>query len=187
MFDSTVHGTAAIWAHLIPVLRFLKSQQPEVKYINFWNDGATTQYRNKHHFALTSYLTYDEGFVGGMWNFFEARHGKNSADAVGGVLKCTADHTVDHGKAVKDVALVGETAEVLFRVTSDIKCIENKIPQTVKPVTGTMKLHQFQLVDKGHVTVHNFSCFYQRLNVCNCLNAHHVYFPILLENEMMTA
>ena len=47
--DSYRHDTCAVWAHLQPVLNFLKDKFPEVEIIHFQSDGptTTTQYRNK--------------------------------------------------------------------------------------------------------------------------------------------
>ncbi len=161
-----------------------------MKYLHFWSDGPTTQYRNKHHFLLASHIICEEGFVAATWNFFEAGHGKSAADAVGGVLKRTADHAVDHGVPVNDVAdfmkVVSDTSVVLFCITgADIARIQRKIPNGIKPIAGTMKLHQLQIIGKGNVSVRNFSCFCQQTRSCSCYDARNVSFPELVSDDSM--
>ena len=42
-------------------------------------------------------LPFQESFQSITWNYFESSLGKGAADAFGGVLKRTADRTVDSG------------------------------------------------------------------------------------------
>ncbi len=189
--DCTKHEPAAIWAHLLPVLHHLKEHHPTLTTIHFWSDGPTTQYRNKHHMLLTCHYLYDEGFTSGSWNYFEAGHGKSAADAIGGTLKRTADQLTDHGVMITSAAnfvqvLNQKTVIKLFLVSEDdIGAIAKLIPEGVKAVVGTMKLHQLQFIEKGTVSVRNFSCFCQIPNTCNCHKARKVQFGPLkvIQNE----
>lgn len=44
------HNPEAIWAHLDPVLKYIKLHYPEVDNIHFFSDGPTSQYRQKKPF-----------------------------------------------------------------------------------------------------------------------------------------
>ena len=77
---------------------------------------------------------------------------------------------VDHGIPVNDVDeflnAVRTTSVILFHVTyEDIKRMQKRIPPAVKPVKGTLKFHQFQIVQKEHISVRNFSFVTSLLHV----------------------
>ncbi|KAJ8720812.1 hypothetical protein PYW08_006277 [Mythimna loreyi] len=46
------HGPIAIWAHLTPVLEYIKRTSRNVTTLHFFSDGPTTQYRQKGNFYL---------------------------------------------------------------------------------------------------------------------------------------
>ncbi len=150
--DCTRHDPAAIWAHLDPVLNFICKDFPEVSNIHFWSDGPMTQYRNKNNFYLFSVMISKIGFRYATWNMFEAGHGKGAADAVGGVLKRTADRSVDFGSNITNAddflrILSKKTTVRLFLVKEeDITAIATSLPGALKPIPGTMKLHQIQIL-----------------------------------------
>ena len=174
MSDSTKHEPAAICAHLLPVLRYLRELCPSLAVAHFWSDGPTTQYRNKHHMLLSSHFLYDEGFSAGTWNFFEAGHGKSAADGIGGTLKRIADQEVDHGTVISTAedfisVLSQKTVIKLFTVSEvNIDSVCHMIPAGIKPIKGTMKLHQIQFIERGIISVRNFSCFCQSPRICEC-------------------
>ena len=86
---------------------------------------------------------------------FEAGHGKSAADAVGGVLKRSADSAVDHGDDIPDAQtfydiIKDRTKVKLFFVDEKaIDSVAENIPIGLKPVAHTMKLHQIGLEEIG--------------------------------------
>lgn len=51
--DCLRHDAAATWAHLDPVLEYLRSHYPAITKVHFLSDGPTSQYRNTTAFYLT--------------------------------------------------------------------------------------------------------------------------------------
>ena len=45
---------------------------------------------------------YYYGFQQATWNFFEAGHGKGTADGVGAAIKKKADHLITSGQDIAD-------------------------------------------------------------------------------------
>ena len=188
--DCTRHDPAAIWTLLLPVLNHIKAISPNVRHLHIWSDGPTTQYRNKQNFFLASVFIPKLGFSLSTWNFFEAGHGKGPADAVGGVLKRTADQTVDHG--VCSITSAGDLLKILSEKTSvtmfsvkeeEMNKIDVMLPKTLKPVAGTMKLHQLQILQEHSLSCRNFSCFCAKPHACECFDAVHVNFPTVPHNQ----
>lgn len=49
------HGPAAIWAHLKPILEYLKTKYPDVSTVHFFSDGPSSQYKqNKLQLVFNS-------------------------------------------------------------------------------------------------------------------------------------
>lgn len=57
------HCPEAIWAHLDPILKYIRSAIPNVTTLHFFSDGPTTQYRQKKNFYLFSKNIYEYGWV----------------------------------------------------------------------------------------------------------------------------
>ncbi|KAL5010757.1 hypothetical protein ScPMuIL_013062 [Solemya velum] len=164
--DSLNHGPASIWAYLKPVLEKIKTDHPCVNFVHFYSDGPTTQYRQKSNFYLFSTEVTDLGFEGSTWNFMEAGHGKGIPDGVGATVKRVADQRVLCGSDIMNArSLLLEVQKnstiYLYEVKeAQITAIEEILErQTLKPVPGTMKLHQV-ILDKspGHILYRDISC-----------------------------
>lgn len=184
------HDPAAIWAHMQPVLQELKSTNPQISDLHFFSDGPTTQYRNKQNFFLMSTLLHDMGFEAGSWNFFESGHGKGAPDAIGGSVKRQADAFVLTGFDIPDAKKLYhclESAESLtkfyFIDDRDITSIDSRCCNTVRAITGTMKLHQVQTDERLNVSYRNLSCFCQRPTICTCYDLHRYKFPAVVSKS----
>lgn len=145
--DCLKHNPAAIWAHMHPVLEYLRNET-NATVIHIISDGPTTQYRNKQNVYLLANKVFSYGFRCATWNFLEAGHGKGAADGIGVVVKRTADAFVNKGG---DITKASELMTALESCTSiklmmvselNIKDVEEEIPLSVKPVPRTMQLHQ---------------------------------------------
>lgn len=172
------------WADLLPLLRHLKASFPSFIHLHFLSDEPTTQYRNKINFFLASSLLFDEGFTGCTSNFFEAGHSQGPADAVGGFLKRTADAVVNCGADISTVdqlfdALPSKTSVKLFKYEEDDNSkIEKLAHDSLKPLAGTMTIHQLQMLSRFNLSVRNMSCFCEAPNPCNCLDPRKVQFVL---------
>jgi hypothetical protein len=152
--DSTKHGPAAIWAHLTPVIQDMKARLPQLANIYFITDGPTTQYRCKDNFYLLATKIYDMGFRVGNWNFLEAGHGKGAPDGIGAAIKREADRLVAHGKDINDAKSLrdllegnGTSIKLYLIEEEDVLDMAKEIPDSLKAVQGTMKIHQVCKVD----------------------------------------
>ena len=182
--DCTRHDPSAIWAHIEPILNLVRRQFPDVDFMHFWSDGPTSQYRNKQNFLLLSRII-DMGIKGCTWNFFESGHGKSAADAIGGVVKRTADQAVNMGTSIHNAEsfrnIVSERTKVKIILVTELEIkknddLLNKITG-LKATPGTMKLHQLVTLEKHCLRVRNFSCFCTFPIPCLCYAAHDINFP----------
>lgn len=175
--DNTRHDAAAVWAHLQPVLDLIKSKLQGTPSVHFWSDGPTSQYRNKTAFFFFSCIQ-SSGFGPCTWNFFESNHGKGPADAIGGIVKRTADTAINTGCQIKDAEglcreLSKRTKVKLFVIsTEDIERMQQKLVGVrPKVIPGTMKLHQLQNLEQSSLSVRILSCFCKAPAACGCHSA----------------
>lgn len=152
------HNPYSIWAHLTPVINALKLHFPTINKIHFFSDGPTTQYRQKLNFVLFSKLTKEFGFSHCTWNYFEAAHGKNAADGIGGTIKRILDSHVAYGTDIPDAETAYEILKksskiCLYYVTeSDVLTIQEFMANIIaKPIKGTMSVHQILTTDDESV------------------------------------
>jgi len=149
MSESLRHDASAVWAHLQPIMKFVSDNLPSVDTIHIWSDGPTTQYCNKRNFSIFSQIGSLWRYNVASWNFTESGHGKGPADGVGGCIKRYADSLVAHGHDITSAdelvsALKEKVSTHLFLIQdADISTIDEQFDTSkVKPLKGTMKLHQ---------------------------------------------
>ncbi|CAK1591552.1 unnamed protein product [Parnassius mnemosyne] len=174
------HNPESIWAHLDPVLNYIKTTYTNVNTIHFFSDGPTTQYRQKKKFYLFTQNIYDYGFSHSTWSFFEAAHGKGAADGVGGAIKRTLDMKTAQGldipdaQAAYDALSSTETTIKFFYVPAEtIKSLDPSIVYNLTSLPGTMKIHQLITCGKYKLKYRDLSCFCENASGnCEC------HFPI---------
>ncbi|XP_069109737.1 uncharacterized protein [Argopecten irradians] len=195
MSACTRHDPTAIWAHLDPILREIRETNQNIDTVHFVSDGPTTQYRSKKNFYLMKDRVHRSyGFQTATWNFTEAGHGKGAPDGVGGLVKRKADQAVAYGKDITDVhdmyhVLTGEQIDVKLIVVeeSDINEISRTLPDNVKPVPGTMKIHQvLTAIDSSHITVRDLSCFCKKPLRCSCFTPKSVPIEVNVESNVVS-
>ena len=101
--DSLRHDERAVWAHLEPILKELRTNSPQITTLHIISDGPVTQYRNKANFYLLSTLPFIYGFKNTTWNYSERAHGKGAPDGIGGAVKREADLYVQRGGELQTV------------------------------------------------------------------------------------
>ncbi|XP_045774208.1 uncharacterized protein LOC123873410 [Maniola jurtina] len=181
---ANVHSPEAIWAHLTPILQYLKITYPQVDTLHFFSDGPTSQYRNKKNFYLFSQIeTY--GFEHATWSFFEAAHGKGAADGIGGAVKRTLDSKVAHGEDIPDAKTAYEVLsekgliKMFYIPPEDIKVLQEELIENLKPLPNTLKIHQVIFKDKNAVNFRNLSCFCKNMSgKCDCYSTKTHRFEI---------
>ncbi len=138
--SSMRHDPPAVWAHLSPVLAYLRELNPF---------GPTTQYRSKKKKNFLSTTPFQFGFTKTTLNFLEAGHRKGPADGIGAAIKRTADEIVAKGTDLPDgevfyEALSKQQSKIkLFHITEkDISEKDMLLPEHLGTVHGTMKIHQ---------------------------------------------
>lgn len=149
--ESKRHDSAAVWAHIVPLLEFVETVNKDIDNLHFLSDSPSSQYRNKTMFyAIAKMYWYFHRLKLITWNYFESAHGKGAADGVGAVLKRTADAAVAQGK---DVASMDAFLDVVTKNTQNIKIVtvhEYEIAEKdllipsdkLLLLQGTMKVHQ---------------------------------------------
>ena len=65
--------------HRIPQI---KADFPQLKIVEYWTDGAGSQYKNLNNFSNLYFLKEYFG-LDARWNFFATSHGKGSCDGIG--------------------------------------------------------------------------------------------------------
>ena len=135
----------------------------------FFSDGCGSQFKSKKPFKDVSISKVQR-------NFFGSGHGKSACDALGGLLKRTADRYIDTGQvSIKNAEDLFDFGQKYLQKGVGQKCSANHklrtffhIPKverdtdTEKLVTvpSTRKLHQIRPGDTpGNVLHRNFSCF----------------------------
>ncbi|CAH0696549.1 unnamed protein product [Spodoptera exigua] len=180
--DNNSHDPAAIWAHLIPIIKIAKHKNPLLKVIHFYSDGPCTQYRQKKNFFLHNFFTFKLGLEYSTWSFTESGHGKSVADGIGGAVKRSLDKQVAYGKDISNgeqaVELLSnsmKSVKCLYVINSDIENVAKLVPSDLTPLTGTMQIHQIIANSPGIIQYRSLSCFCGlKRGLCDCfgLNTH---------------
>ncbi|CAH0721934.1 unnamed protein product, partial [Brenthis ino] len=179
--DNLTHQPPAIWAHLTPILDTVKDMCPNVDVIHYYSDGPTSQYRQKVNFFLHYLFTRQLNLSYSTWSFFEAGHGKSVADGIGGTIKRMLDKKVCHGADIKNARDAYEAikqSDTMIQVhlieEDAINTITNAIPDNVRVLPGTMKVHQIitdTQTDGYKINYRDVSCFCDPLRgKCSCFS-----------------
>ena len=122
---------------------------PIVKTLHFQSDGPSTQYKNKTNFVLFNYFSRKLSLEHATWNFTAAGHGKSVADAIGAGVKEMCDRFVANGN---DITCATDMSNFINKSESVIKCyiiktediseIRKLLPEDLKAVEKTTKVHQ---------------------------------------------
>lgn len=167
--DCLRHDAVAIYSHISKALKHLcKDKNINMKTLHILSDGPSGQYKNKSNFYLFSqHLLNSLGVTSGSWNFWESGHGKGAVDGVGAVVKRTADNLVAQGEDMNDFdtfiskLIVRSNIQLYTIGESDITEAEKLLPNNLKTVPETKKLHQITW------TAQNPRTIFLRILSCN--------------------
>nr|XP_037875642.1 uncharacterized protein LOC119630403 [Bombyx mori] len=178
------HDAAAIWAHLIPLIKHALEINPFITTLHFLSDSPISQYRNKFMFYIITQIKNDFEYISRItWNYTEAGHGKGAPDGVGAVLKRTADRLVNFGRDVGDFEsfceIIKDNVEsVVIKIVNEetIKQKENLLPKNLKPFRGTLSIHQVLWdILSERLTLRTVSCFLCDIDE-QCIHGKHLGF-----------
>lgn len=177
--DSLCHEPAAIWAHLLPVIKFIKEQTPNTKVLHIYSDGPTSQYRQKKNYFLLNLFAGKMNFDA-TWSFTESGHGKGVADGIGGSVKRCLDRQVLYGNDIKsaddvftNINAAMKSVKTFFIPVQDIENMKKIIPTNLRPLPGNNDVHQIITTKTENEILHRpLSCFCGSMpETCTC------YFP----------
>ena len=66
------------------ILNHIKTVLQNIKEINFFPDGAASQFKQRLHFRNLTQIAFEQK-VSISWNFFVTSHGKGVVDGIGGI------------------------------------------------------------------------------------------------------
>ncbi|KAL0812026.1 hypothetical protein ABMA28_009420 [Loxostege sticticalis] len=167
--DSLCHEPAAIWAHLLPVIKFIKEQTPNTKVLIY----TPTNYFLLNLFA--GKMNFDA-----TWSFTESGHGKGVADGIGGSVKRCLDRQVLYGNDIKSaddvftkINAAMKSVKTFFIPVQDIENMKKIIPTNLRPLPGNNDVHQIITTKTENEILHRpLSCFCGSMpETCTC------YFP----------
>lgn len=190
MSDDNCHEPHAIWAHILPIIKLAKEMNPNLRVVHYFSDGPSSQYRQKKNFFLLNFFTEKLKLSYSTWSFSEAGHGKSLADGIGGTVKRQLDRRVFYGE---DVLNANDAHRILQRTMTtvksfiispdDIKNMKKLVPEGIRAVPGTMKLHQIITTEPNEIKYRQLSCFCGKMRgLCSC---HGPKTHRLVPDEMM--
>ena len=142
----------------------------EIKEIDFWTDGPSSQYKNKYVFAFIG-IKLPEIFpsLRICWNYSATSHGKGAVDGVGGTTKHLATRVIIRRKAiinnadsllkaVQDItktklAVIDESK--MEEILSDMEILS--LWEKVNAVPGTKHVHRVEPSQLNSIKTH-FYC-----------------------------
>ena len=68
------------------IIQYLKTNHPLVKYVFYFSDSSSEQYKNRKNFLNLCHHNHDF-IIGAEWIFFGTSHGKSPCDGIGGFVK----------------------------------------------------------------------------------------------------
>lgn len=166
--DEMSHAASTVCAFLDQIIPQLKEINPQVKFVHYWTDSPSSQYRNRYIFhTLVNHK--DIYGVDARWNYFEVGHGKGPCDGLGGTTKRMADEAIRQGHVIiQDAPSFYRWAEkstmkgVKFLFVPKMQTMKKHAAMTllnVTPVKGTMKLHAIGTRDNMTLMTRETSCY----------------------------
>ena len=170
--DCNVHNTVAVHSFLRPVLNYVKELCPIVKNVNYFTDGAASQYKNYKNIANLIHHFEDFG-LNAEWHYFATSHGKGPCDGTGGTIKRLArrkslqsinnsSEDIQTPVALFEFANSNiENIKFFYVSTEDIKANEEHLVkrfESAKTLPGTQSFHKFKPLNSTTVTASELSC-----------------------------
>ena len=84
--DALTHTKENVWVFMSYLLKKLKEDNPSLKVLDIFSDGAGSQFKQKYLFS-NLYAWEQDYSLSIKWNFFATSHGKGVVDGIGGTIK----------------------------------------------------------------------------------------------------
>ena len=137
-----------------------------VKKIHYFSDGCAAQYKCCKNFLNLCNHKAEFG-IDAEWNFFATSHGKNTCDAIGGIVKRTVHRESLH-RPVNSQILTAESLfefccnkldKIKFEFVTKVDLEKKRSSATTryelaKTVPGTRGFHSFCPQNDKHMTLH---------------------------------
>lgn len=165
--DSLNHTKTTIYKFVDYIFSFLKEKHSEIKSINVFSDGPSSQFKQRYLFSNLHLFEqcYDIELA---WNFFATSHGKGVVDGLGGTVKRTVWR---HVKAEKMLVRTAEQfAEVAVSLNPNIhiKYISAQDIQkdtqdlhqhwkAVLPISNIKSVHYVKPLGRNQIQISNIS------------------------------
>lgn len=188
--DLNHHNSTAVVAILRNLIPMLQDAFFGLRYIHYWTDSPSSQYRNRYIFNHI-YNHFSLYGIFADWNYFEVGHGKGPCDGIGGTCKRAASEAVKQDKvSIQDArdffnwATKNEKAiSYMFYSDEEYNSAANYLANTIsKAVPGTMSLHAVRTDGYGKMYVRQTSCYCvvcRRGNVCNGWTVHNLFVGVM--------
>lgn len=99
--DELAHNSSTYYVFQRHVIDEIKKEYPQIQSVNYWSDGAGSQYKNFKNMSNLKHHKLDHG-INANHHFFASCHGKGPCDAVGGVVKSCVRRAAQGGKIIQE-------------------------------------------------------------------------------------
>ncbi|CAF1442626.1 unnamed protein product [Didymodactylos carnosus] len=152
----TSHDKFVVKSAIEIILNELKTHVPNLKQIDFFSDGAASQFKQRFMFRNLIQIAH-EYKIALSWNFFATSHGKGVADGLGGTVKrlvWSAALSGDNCKSAKDfVKLAQQKTKKIIIIEITKNDIDNSklklenIFKIAKSLPETPKTRSVKVID----------------------------------------
>ena len=116
--DELSHDKGSFYVFNKALLDYV-SKMISFKKVQYWSDGAGSQFKNRFNLASVLYHPLDYG-TQSTWSFFETAHGKGAVDGVGGAVKRAVWRAILQGRTV-----IGSAEE--FARVAESECLKENV------------------------------------------------------------
>lgn len=164
--DSLVHDSLFVYCVIKKLISIIKKDVPNLKHVEYFTDGAPSQYKNKKIFLNILYHLQDFGCTA-RHHFYATGHGKGPIDGIGGnskrVIYMEAMARTNGQSPIKNAYDICQCLKNKNTVIEAVLITEEFIKEHKEPMEERWKLAK---TIKGTL---NYHCFYPSShNVLSC-------------------
>ena len=148
---------------------FVRKSYPQVRKIDIFSDGPSSQFKNKY--MASFYHTLQRKGLQIKWHFFAASHGKGVVDGLGGTVKRVVWCAVSTRKVptvvgaeefAKTAAKFCKSVNIKLYLKKDIDDSSSSLEldecfEQAKSIPGISKIHCIELTQRGELHCHLYS------------------------------
>ena len=90
MSEDLIHDIGFVYALQQILTNYIKEKFPSIKFLKYFSDGCSGQYKNFKNFLNLTHYYQDFNFKA-SWSFFATSHGKSACDGIGKMIKKKSD------------------------------------------------------------------------------------------------